>query len=99
PFQHDCRGNPGIPIPREVDEKVMAIDLIKIDRLCSTRSVAGESQPTLPGKGVDQAGLPYVTSPQKSYFRQPGGWERGRSGGADYEFRCQKTVWAASGRR
>src|SRR5437660_8932017 len=67
----------------------MVVDPVKIDRLCATRSVAGESQPMLPGKGVDQAGLPYVTSPQKCDFRRPGRWERGRVGGAGYEFRLQ----------
>jgi len=63
PLLRKLRGNPGIPISRKIDEIHSSIDPIKINRLCSTRCVTRESQLSLAGKGVDQAGLSYVTSP------------------------------------
>ena len=55
--------NPGISIPRQIDKVAGSVDPIKIYRLCATRRAAGECQPFLPDEGIDQAGLPYVTSP------------------------------------
>jgi hypothetical protein len=46
-----------------IDEKEGSVDTIKIDRLCSTRRIADESQPALPRKSIQQAGFAYVTSP------------------------------------
>ena len=46
----------------KIDEVEGSVDAIKIDRLRSTRGIAGKSQPFLPHEGVDQAGLPHVAS-------------------------------------
>jgi hypothetical protein len=53
----------GITISRKIDEVKGVIDTIKINGLCPTRCVAGESQALPPGESVEQAGLPYVASP------------------------------------
>jgi len=49
---------------------ILAVDPIKIDGLRATRRVAGERQLALPDQGVDQAGFPNVTPPQKRYLRE-----------------------------
>src|SRR5579864_5721464 len=89
PFPSDRRRNPRVTISGKIDEIKSVVDTIKIDRLRSTRCVAGESQPSLASQGIDQAGFSYVTSPQKSDFRQPVRGKRIRLGRACYKFGFQ----------
>src|ERR1035438_6535525 len=90
PFELVPYGHTGVSVSGQIDEVVGAVDAIKIDRLRSTRGVTGESQPFPPHQRVDQAGFPYVTSPQKSDFRQPVGGEHLRLARAHYKFRMQR---------
>jgi len=62
PFELVPQGHAGISISGQIDEVEGSVDAIKIDRLRSTRGIAGESQPFAPRQGVEQAGFPNVTS-------------------------------------
>jgi hypothetical protein len=69
------------------------IDPVKIDGLCSTRRAADKCQPFVPDQSIQQAGLSYVTSPQKRNLRQLVGGKHLRPAGTHYEFRFQsKTI-------
>jgi len=63
PLAGHLLGNPGVTVPGEIDEIERSVDSVKIERLRAARSATGESQPFAPYQGVNQAGLPYVTSP------------------------------------
>ena len=56
-------GDPGISITRQIDEKELVVDTVKIDCLRSARCIACECQLFVSGEGVNQAGLANVTSP------------------------------------
>ena len=90
PFLLVARRHPGVSVTREIDEVERAVDPVEIDRLRATRRVAGKRQPFLPGQGVNQAGLPDVTSPQKCDLRQPVAGEQRRPAGTDYKFGFQQ---------
>jgi len=89
PIPGERERNPRVTISGKIYEIKRIVDTIKIDRLRATRCVAGESQPFLADQGIDQAGFSYVTSPQKSDFRQPVRGEILRLGRACYEFGFQ----------
>ena len=63
PLGFGAEGHPGVSVSRKIDEIKRVLDAIKIDRLRAAWRIAGKSQPFLAGKGVDEAGFPYVTSP------------------------------------
>src|SRR4051794_31498442 len=61
----------GISIPRKIDEVKRPINPVEVDRLRATRGATGEGQPFLADQGVDQTGLPYITSTKKRDLPQP----------------------------
>jgi len=88
--------NSGISIPRKIDEIEGVVDPVEVYGLRSTRGATGECHTLLPGKDIYQAGLSYVTSPQKGNLGQPAGWELGRLPGATNEFSFQAKSTTAS---
>ena len=78
-------GNPGIPIPRQIDEAPSVLYSEKIDGLRATWSGTGVRQTLHPRERVEQSGLTHITSAQEGNFRKLLRWERSRSDYTQYK--------------
>src|SRR5262245_46164657 len=85
-----CRWNPCESIAGKIDEVERFVDAVKINSLRTALRTAGNCQPFLPGKGVNQARLSDIASTQECYFGQSVQRETGWTSGTDYKFGFQE---------
>jgi len=70
PLELNILRNTRIPVSRQIDEVEFSVDPVKIYQLCATRFCTRKGQPLLARQAIQQTRLAYITSAQKSDFRE-----------------------------